>query len=264
MLTIIATMDHELAPLRRVLQSGSPSGAARTPSGAARRSPTLQPIGMGRKRSQTGVRALLASINQPSGPGDSTPDGLLLLGFAGALDPALRPGELSLPTRYYLAQPESAPADFLEPDKMMWRQAVAAVTAAGVPVSHQDSLTLDHLAATPEAKTALRQQYQVGVVNMEDYWVAQVARDAGVPFLSARAVLDTADQGLPSYLLGLAQHRAGAVLSTVAMPWRLPTLLRLARQMRRAQHTLGRFGLSFIYSMYGREEMRSSTLSTVN
>jgi hypothetical protein len=132
----------------------------------------------------------------------------------------------------------------------MWRQALEAAADAGLPSTSLDSLTVDRLVSTREAKMALQRQYHVGTVNMEDYWVAAVARDVGVPFLSVRAVLDPASQNLPTYLLGLAEHQAKAVLLTIIMPWRIPTLFRLARQMRLAQRHLAHFAIHFVSRWY--------------
>ncbi|MEK7814533.1 MAG: hypothetical protein AAB291_01300, partial [Chloroflexota bacterium] len=104
MLTVIAAMDLELASLRRALQaeSGVRGGDPhRMESGLTL---DLQVIGVGRKRAMARVKELVSSRHRPSGLEDGSGQRLLLLGFAGALDPTLRPGELSLPARYYVAQ----------------------------------------------------------------------------------------------------------------------------------------------------------------
>jgi len=151
--------------------------------------------------------------------------------------------------------------DFLEADEEMWRQAEAAAAQAGLSVARGISLTVDHLAATSEAKASLRRQYQADAVNMEDYWVAEAARDAGVAFLSIRSVLDAARHSLPSYLMGMNEHRATAVLSTVGMPWRLVTLWKLAQRTQRARRTLTRCALSFIGCQLSDMSYRLSAVS---
>jgi nucleoside phosphorylase len=248
MLTVIAAMDLELAPLRRALRSRygvAGSDPHLMGSGLAM---DLQVIGVDRKRAMARVKEMVSSRHRPSGPEDGSGQRLLLLGFAGAVDPSLRPGELSLPARHYVAQQgNDERGHFLEPDQEMWRQAETAAAQAGLAVARGSSLTLDYVAATPEVKAALREKYPVDVVNMEDYWVAEAARDAGVPFLSVRAVLDSAHHSLPSYLMGLTENRATAVLGTVGMPWRWATLWGLAQQTRRARRTLTRFALSYIH-----------------
>jgi hypothetical protein len=81
---------------------------------------------------------------------------------------------------------------------------------------------------------------------MEDYWAAEVANDARVPFLSARVVLDPAGQALPHYVLGLAGRPFEAALRVMSQPWRAPAMLALARMRNRAQSSLNQFGLAFI------------------
>jgi adenosylhomocysteine nucleosidase len=256
LLTIIATIEQEVAGLRRELQlrgtaaAGAEGLLPRQPVGGGVQ---LQVVGVGQAQAEARVQALFESRTGSGATGDQ-PDRLLLLGFAGAADPLLGPGELSLPTRYYLAQEGEVQRDFLEPDGRMWRQAVEAAADAGLPASQLDSLTVEHLVVSPAGKLALAREYHVGAVNMEDYWVAAAAKAAGVPFLSVRAVLDTASQRLPDFLLGLAEHRAKAILMAVAMPWRVPTFLRLGRQMRLAQHRLAGFALAFIDLVYDLEE----------
>jgi hypothetical protein len=90
---------------------------------------------------------------------------------------------------------------------------------------------------------------------MEDYWIAEAAAEAGVPFLAVRAVLDPARQGLPSYLIQRSARPAQVIHRTLIRPWRVPTLLRLAQQMKAAQGSLTRFSLAFIdYQLSARED----------
>jgi nucleoside phosphorylase len=226
LLTIIASMERELSGLRREISS--------VPSGSDLR---LAVVGIGKSRSQAGVLEILnAGLGGP-------PRQLLMLGFAGAVDQNLKTGDLVLSSRYYVESPSE---DFLTPDTVMRQDGMLAAANAGLPVHHSDSLTVDGIVSTPAAKIALAQEHRVGIVEMEDYWLAAAAQEARVPFISARAVLDTAQQSLPSYLPGLSQGRAGDVLKAVASPWRVPALVGLAYQARIARQTLFRFAASFI------------------
>jgi len=131
----------------------------------------------------------------------------------------------------------------------MRQQAVESVHETALRFSPSPSLTVDHLIDSPEAKRAIFERYPVATVNMEDYSAAAAALEAGVPFLSVKAVLDVADQRLPGYLPSLSLPGPRAGLSALAHPWRLATLLRLAVQMKRAQWALAQFALSFIPKM---------------
>lgn len=197
----------------------------------------LRVVGVGKSRSQAGLRDTLKS------GGGGQPRGVLMLGFAGAVDRGLKTGDIVLSSRYYL---DGHDEKFLVPDSAMLQDAKTAAANAELRVTYSDSLTVDAIVATPEAKAALADGNPVGIVGMEDYWLAAAARDAGAHFISARAVLDTAQQNLPRFLLDVSQGRTQDVLRTVVMPWRVPALVELACQARIARQTLSRFAFSFI------------------
>ena len=258
MLTIIASMEHELAGLRRELKTFHAGCTTEEGVGSRQICPVvLHVVGVGSSQWQDNVKAILSQHTDTGAPvrrRRKEPRGLLLIGFAGALDPSLQTGDLVLSSRYHRETegrsagggPQEEKRDFREPDDVMWQQALDAAGDAGLPVTHLDSLTVDGLVTTPTAKSELHHRYWAGIVSLEDYWAAVVAKDAGVPFLSARVVLDPASQSLPEYLPGLAQSRSKAVLCAAAMPWRIPALLALGRQMRQAQRVLARFTLFYI------------------
>jgi hypothetical protein len=130
----------------------------------------------------------------------------------------------------------------------MWRRGKEALVRGGLNVIEADSITVDQPAISLAEKIELHRQYPVGTVNMEDYWAARLAGHAKVPFLSVRAVLDTAHQSLPSYLLELPRRRGPAIMATLLQPWRAPVMWRLAKQMHLAQESLAHFTLAFLDS----------------
>ncbi len=97
-----------------------------------------------------------------------------MLGFAGAVERKLKTGGLVLSSKYYLDAPNE---NFLTPDPAMRQIAITAAANAGLPVTHSDSLTVDAIVATPEAKAALAEKYPVGIVEMEGYWLAATIQD---------------------------------------------------------------------------------------
>ena len=223
-------------------------------------------VGIGPERAYRGIRSLL----KPAPVMDQS-RALLLLGFAGAVDASLKPGDLILSGRYHQeASSGEAPSPgrplpvadchsgslgrsddpgFFEPDRWMHRMAVEAVQETALCFTESPSLTVGRVIDSPSAKRAIFDQYSVATVNMEDYWAAAAAQEAGVPFLSVRAVLDVADQRLPGYLASLSLPGSRTVLPTLLHPWRVGPLLGLAVQMRRAQRALAQFALAFIPKM---------------
>ena len=244
-------MDQELSGLRKRLQAGSKDTSSQV---------ELRVVGPGAPQARSEFRqpspGLVASPQPPSGCGEAW----LLLGFAGAIDPALKTGDLVVASRYYLARPS---ADLLSADASMLELAQAASEDCGIRRTHADSLTVDALVCTPEDKAECGRRFPTATVNMEDYWLAAQAKQAGVPFLSVRAVLDQADHNLPPYLLGLSQARPLDVLCTAALPWRTPVLLKLARQAHQARGPLTRFAISFI-DLFHRQALDGNLLHSTS
>ena len=301
MLTIIASMEHELAGLRKELGRMSHAFGRRMPAACHAVWTDLHVVGVGRLAAETTVRSLLNREGKFDGYSD-LPQGLLMLGFAGAVDPPLETGTLVLSSRYYrsteetnfqdssslgnppkpplikggqrgyslpttlLSSPDEglATGDYLAPDPGMLHRAVTVASAVNPKWVEADSLTVDRLVTSTRSKQVIRQEYPVAIVDMEDYWIAAAARQAGVPFLSARVVLDRADQALPGYLPGLSRSRAKAVMTATAMPWRIPALLRLGRQLPIAQETLTKFAFTFLAELIGDEPAHPDTVPSTS
>ena len=246
-LIIAAALEEELSSIKKQIDGYSDV--------------SFHAVGIGPRMAYQGVRSMLGN-----GSTMERSPLLLLVGFAGAVDPSLRSGDLVMSNRYYRKTERSGPLtnetnggplasrqsndavspDFLEPDQIMNECALKAAHAAGVPLVTSPSLTVDRLIASPTEKRAVFQQNLVAIVNMEDYWAAAAAREAGVSFLSVRAVVDVADQNLPDYLPSVSEPRYRVAMSTISHPWRVATLTRLGIQMRRSQRSLARFAGSFI------------------
>ncbi len=237
MLTIIAAMEQELSGLRRALLA-NPLGRVE-----------LHVVGMGQERAQSNLRNIFDSKSWL--PGDC----LLLLGFAGGLDPALRAGDLVMPNYYSAESGDRIPAD---PE--MWRHSLAAATKVAVPIMPGDSLTVAAAAASAKEKRELYLRHRVGSVNMEDYWAAQVAAAAGAPFLSVRAILDSADQALPRGVLGLSGRPIKAAGRVLCRPWTMPAMLELMTLRNKARASLCSFGLAFAKHQHSARQHQQQVL----
>ena len=281
MLTIIAAMEEELAGVRTALAAAGDRPGATAPAchviGVGRKGVEASLRGLLPTRRQQRLGAeppsalLLLGFAGGAAPSLSTgdltlagrycrlvpqpemlrfdPDGMTGSAALRRLRAELGAGPAALPriqlawSRRYLNPiiPRRALLKFLEPDPAMLQRARAALAQGGLTAAETDSMTVEELITDAKTKQELHRQFQAGTVNMEDYWVARLAAAAQVPFLSVRAVLDTADQGLPSYLMGLSEKPGWA-----ALPWRVPNLLRVYRQMRLAQESLARFAVAFL------------------
>jgi len=150
------------------------------------------------------------------------------VGFAGALDGALKVGDAMRPERVINAKDGSS---------------VMVDGGRGVLVSFESI-------ASPEQKRKLRDSFSAHAVDMEAAAVAQAAEARGVAFAAAKAISDEMDFEFPSMELfvdsdGRFLEARFAVFAAVR-PWIWPSVFRLARSSRRASASLCAFlgGLS--------------------
>jgi adenosylhomocysteine nucleosidase len=154
---------------------------------------------------------------------------LLSCGFAGGLDPVLRPGDLIVPSHVLVGSRRIA-ADPILADLL-------GGATPHVVVAHASPVT------DPQAKQALRRSTGGAAVDLETAAVAQVAEERGVPFAVLRAICDPAERGLPrAAIVALAPDGRVAWLSMVraiaAAPGELGALFMLARDAAAARRGL--------------------------
>ena len=148
-------------------------------------------------------------------------DRVVSIGFCGALDPALRIGDIVVSGEV----PEELGASFVQ----------------------GDVLSLDRVAITAAEKGELRASTQAAVVEMESAAVARKAREWEMPFGCVRVVSDVADENMP---LDFNRYRDAdgrfsrtrIALAAMSHPFTvLPGLIRLDRNCRLAAERLGEF-----------------------
>ena len=228
-----ASMEQELTGLRReVFEIEDATGVHPQVE--------FQVLGVGPDRAGSALTALLETRHFDL-------EGVLVLGVAGGVNPGLESGDLLLADRYALQDGAAQGAgQALRPDPQMLQSAQQAALELSMPVCSGSALTVDHLVAEPKEREDLRAQYQVDSVNMEDYRAAEAAQKAGVPFLSVRVVLDAASERLPGYLPGLVKSPYKVLTQVLLMPWRIPAMLRLKRQLQLGQMVLTNFAVAYM------------------
>lgn len=137
-------------------------------------------LGVGPRATET-LRALLAR---------GKPAGLVIVGYAGGLQPELRPGTLVLAERVRDAQGEVP----LEGELV--RRA-----ARLLPEARVGPLFTDTKLTPKEEKAALAEKALA--VDMETSLLARELRAQGIPFLAARVILDALEEEAAAGLRGL-------------------------------------------------------------
>ena len=216
-----------------------------------------------------------AALSLASRLAERRPSLVLSLGFAGALAPGLRTGALVLCDSFLasydplashsespVADEESGTRPFteftlergegfrvtptspprLEADHPPLRIAAERLAQAGIGTNPGALLTVGAPLLTGAAKQQAGQETGAAVVDIEGYWLAQVARTYQVPFIALRVVLDPIDQTLPALVAAIVadqgRHEWRHAATALVNPLRIAQLISLASQSRRAQKAL--------------------------
>ena len=161
--------------------------------------------------------------------------GIVSFGLCGALDPALKIGDL------VVGEAVGDADDWFEADADWAARIVTAVPGAMLGRFAR----ADQVVASVAEKTALRSRTGASAVDLESYTVARLARWFGVPFAVVRAVSDSAARALPhAAQVGLGRDgrpAIGAVLASLrSNPWQIGTLIRTALEAEDGFHALER------------------------
>lgn len=165
---------------------------------------------------------------------DYTPTRLISIGFAGALDPGLRVGDVVVGTRVFMwrARGQLAPGLGLECPWEGFRFKSASVVSAPGLVSKLEVIR------------DLDRQWLPAVLDLETFALAQEAQERGIAFSSIRAVSDEWDLDVGpriEAMLGedLVIKPSRMILRLISKPWESVLLWRLLRRSRVAAKGLG-------------------------
>lgn len=141
-------------------------------------------------------------------------------GYAGALDPRMRVGDIVRPARVVNAGDGSS---------------VQIAGGEGVLVSYP-------AVASPEQKAKLHESYQAQAVDMEAAAVARAAEGRGVSFSALKIISDEFDFAFPSTERFVDSegrfHEMGFASFVAVRPWLWLPVMRLARNSARASRIL--------------------------
>lgn len=199
-------------------------------SGAGRTVLVLE-TGVGRNAVTTALDWLLRTPSLAGVP--YRPTACVFAGFAGALTPEFRVGDVVLAN------------EVVDEDCHRWPTAAGIAFPADCqnPVRRGRILTTSRLVGDPAEKRSLGATHAACAVDMESAPFAERCAAAGIPFACVRAISDELETAL-------SPHLASMLAGGSASPWRfvktlarhpgmLPELLRLARDTRIAAENLG-------------------------
>jgi adenosylhomocysteine nucleosidase len=175
--------------------------------------------GIGRQNTEKSVRDFLAA---------SSPELVLTCGFAGGLNPDLKPGEVV----FELSEPKLP-----TPDSQLQTQLLAA---GARPAKF---FCADRIATTVAEKKKLRDETGADAVEMESATIHAICRERGIPCATVRVISDTANEDLPLDFNLLSKPDQNLdygklFLAIAKSPGRLGALMRLQKQTRLAAERL--------------------------
>lgn len=248
-LAVLVALPAEGEALRRALSQVAPSadGANAFEGRIAGRRVVLGVGGVGRSPAEGMTRFLLDTYR---------PQGLIVAGVAGALDPSLERGQFAVSRTIRDGTGRGCAAtsgedDEIRCDESLVEAARRALRRTGLEFVLTDCATVEEPIATVREKTEAWNRLGAGVVDMEARWAGLVAREKRTPFLSVRVVLDRACDSLPTF----TRHWRGPeddskiVRYLLARPWRVPQALLLQRRLSRAAERLTAFLPAFLLAL---------------
>jgi nucleoside phosphorylase len=208
--------------------------------------------GIGAARARERTAALLASARF---------DALLAIGFAGGLCADLENGDLVVADEVVAPPPPlgEGPASFRSDLRLL--ETADAALAGRLGVRRGRLLTVSTVLRRSAQKRRAGEDHGADAVDMESAGVARAARDAGVPALFARAILDGLQLDLPLDFNRSAtpdgRLRVGATFAALARrPQAVFSLIGLGRRARRARERLTELALRFLESFESAEALR--------
>ena len=161
-------------------------------------------------------------------------------GFAGAARPDLNTGDVFVCDR--VLSMEGSPASWTveNANERLLSQGSSAAKDGAQPMG---CVSVSQFVQSAPMKAWLGKVLRVGVIDLESYWVTDVAAAYGVPHAVVRVVLDPMDGAMPYFLADSMRPSAGsvrvkAVRYVLRRPHRLGGLLRLSAQVKLARRSL--------------------------
>lgn len=185
-IAIFAALQWECAPIARRLRNARRSavnGCTIWRGDSARGEVWLVKTGIGLNQAHAAAQVAVDAAEF---------DLFLSTGCAGALASDLRPGDMTIASSI-VSMASSQP---LTTDVARSAEAVGVAERAGVRTRTGAVLCSPSVLATVSAKQAAAARYGTVAVEMEGEQLALCAANAGIPFVSARTILDTADTEL--------------------------------------------------------------------
>jgi adenosylhomocysteine nucleosidase len=195
--------------------------------------------GIGPQRAREGLAPFLAGRDCR---------GIVSTGYAGGLRVECRLGDILIPEEVQTVPP--LPEARFRPDPVVRERILERVRTGPWRIHTDRMITSERAILSNDEKHQKGLEYDAASVEMESAVIAELAKEASVPFVVVRVVLDEASFSLPDLRSVFRLYRRrqfGRLVPYVAThPHELVGLLRLLHRCRRASRSLDRFFLTHL------------------
>jgi len=188
--------------------------------------------GIGRKNAEKSLREFLAT---------HSPELVLTCGFAGGLNPDLKPGDVVYETANAPLAPSLSPPGGERVSARTGEGLFSKLSAAGAKPAK--FFCADRIATAVAEKKKMRAETGADAVEMESEAIHAVCRERGIPCATVRVISDTAGEDLPLDFNALAKPDMNLDYGKLAWaiaksPGKIGALLKLQKQTRFAAERL--------------------------
>ena len=200
-----------------------------------------------------------------------SPEYLVSAGFAGAVKPGLNVGDLFICDRLWSVDDDPA---FWKPEMALTRQLVGDGSKDELSGQFEDPvqefafagcLSVGVFIGSSSLKDWIGSNFPVSIIDMESFWVSQLAAEHKIPHMVLRSVLDPMEETLPQFVGEAAVNESArtwlpALKYMISRPLEAPHLLNLARQTKKARASLSGLLRSITSNQKWSPELQASTL----
>lgn len=191
MIAIFAAMETEITYLKKtmIIVSTTAYKSGRLYQGKiASQDCLLMVTGVGKRHAQQATEFITEKYPV---------DILISTGFAGALNSKSRVGDIVIYSRINCeAEPSASPDNILTSDSGLMDKALKSGENQVIRTILGQGVTIAQVCATKEAKYNLGQVFNADAVDMESFWIGEIAGKKGLPFLTVRSISDSAQDDL--------------------------------------------------------------------
>jgi adenosylhomocysteine nucleosidase len=242
MIAIFGAFGQEIVDLRRrmVVEEVVATRACRVYRGKLENRDTLLvQTGMGKERAENATRFVLERYPVTA---------IISLGFAGALSPELRIGDVVVCSTLHCGPGSEQEEQKLEPcaaDANLLSLASQCPADRVARFSLGTGVTALQLDPDPERMQELRDTFNAHIIDMESYWIARMASARQIPFIAIRSISDTVEHSVQPFDRILAPDGSllwkKAVLCFLVHPRYLMNVFTLFRNTRPAKRNMAAF-----------------------